>query len=248
MAEQRLYQKVADKILDMITSGSYPPGTRLPGERELADRFDVSRVVVREAEISLEALGYVEIKVGSGVYVREPSTTDMSRLPTVTAFELTQTRLLFESESAALAARMITDEQIADLERTVERMANASHDSPDGDQADREFHMLIARATGNSVNMHIMENLWRMRTELPQVRKVYSAVCIEDSSHRVDEHDAILNALRERNPEKARAAMRYHFSRLIEALLVASEQQAIEEARRRSSVDREKYLKTAMSH
>ena len=247
MAEQRLYQKVANKILEMITSGSYPPGTRLPGERELADRFEVSRVVIREAEISLEALGHVEIKVGSGVYVREPSSSDFGRLPDVTAFELTQTRLIFESESAALAAKVITDEQISDLERTIERMANASHDSPDGDDADREFHMLIAKATGNAANFHIMENLWRMRTELPEVRKVYSAVCVEDSSHRVDEHAAILDALRDRNPEEARRAMRYHFSRLIEALLVASEQQAIEEARRRSSVNREKYLKTALA-
>jgi len=176
MAEKRLYQKVANKILEMITSGAYPPGTRLPGERELADRFEVSRVVIREAEISLEALGHVEIKVGSGVYVREPEASFSSRLPEVTAFELTQTRLLFESESAALAARMITDEQISDLERTIERMANATHDSPDGDDADREFHILISRATGDSANMHIMENLWHRSTELPEVRQVYSAV------------------------------------------------------------------------
>lgn len=247
MAEKRLYQKVANKILEMITSGSYPPGTRLPGERELADRFDVSRVVVREAEISLEALGHVEIKVGSGVYVREPNTVALNRLPEVTAFELTQTRLIFESESAALAARVITDEQISDLERTIERMANSGHDSPDGDDADREFHLTIAKSTGNAANMYIMENLWRMRTEVPEVRKVYSAVCVEDSAHRVQEHAAILEALRDRDPEEARRAMRHHFSRLIEALLVASEQQAIEEARRRSNLNREKYLQTAMT-
>lgn len=246
MAEQRLYQTVAGKILEMITSGAFPPGTRLPGERELAERFEVSRVVVREAEISLEALGYVEIKVGSGVYVLARDTSDLNRLPRVSAFELTQTRLLFESESAALAAREITDDQIAELEKTIERMANASHDSPDGDEADRDFHLTIAKASGNTANVFIMENLWRMRTEVPEVRKVYSAVCVEDSSHRVDEHAAILDALRERNPEKAREAMRIHFSRLIEALLVASEQQAIEEARQRSSANREKYLKSAL--
>lgn len=247
MAEQRLYQKIADKILEMITSGAFPPGTRLPGERELADRFEVSRVVVREAEISLEALGYVEIKVGSGVYVRKRDTADLSQLPRISAFELTQARLLFESESAALAAHEITDDQIAELERTIERMANARHDSPDGDEADRDFHLTIAKASGNAANLFIMENLWRMRTEIPEVRKVYSAVCVEDSSHRVDEHAAILEALRARNPEQARSAMRVHFSRLIEALLVASEQQAIEEARQRSSANREKYLKTALA-
>lgn len=73
MAEQRLYQKVANKILEMITSGSYPPGTRLPGERELADRFAVSRVVVREAEISLEALVTSRSKLGPAFMYASPT-------------------------------------------------------------------------------------------------------------------------------------------------------------------------------
>ena len=247
MAEKRLYQKVADRIVGMIESGSYPPGTRLPGERELAERFEVSRVVIREAEISLEAIGRVEIKVGSGVYVREPEAGLGGKLPTVSAFELTQTRLLFESESAALAATLITDEQIAELEDTIARMGRASHDSPDGDQADRDFHMLIAKATGNAANVFMMENLWKMRTEVEDVRKVYSAVCVEDSQHRVDEHSEILEGLRSRDPELARKAMRHHFSRLIEALLDASEQQAIQEARQKSSANRERFLKTALA-
>lgn len=247
MADQRLYQKVADKILGMITSGSYPPGIRLPGERELAERLQVSRLVIREAEISLEALGHVEIRVGSGVYVCEPDTTKLGHLPNVTAFELTQARLMFESETAALAARVITAEQITELERAIDLMSDATHDSPDGDDADRSFHMLIAKASGNAANKYIMDSLWRMRTELDDVRRVYSAVCVQGSSHRVEEHEAILDALRERNPEKARSAMRHHFSRLIEALLVASEQQAIEEAKHRSSVDRDKYLTTALT-
>jgi DNA-binding FadR family transcriptional regulator len=247
MAEKRLYQKVADRIVGMIESGSYPPGTRLPGERELAERFEVSRVVIREAEISLEAIGRVEIKVGSGVYVREPEAGLGGKLPTVSAFELTQTRLLFESESAALAATLITDEQIAELEDTIARMGRASHDSPDGDQADRDFHMLIAKATGNAANVFMMENLWKMRTEVEDVRKVYAAVCVEDSQHRVDEHSEILEGLRSRDPELARKAMRHHFSRLIEALLDASEQQAIQEARQKSSANRERFLKTALA-
>lgn len=247
MTEKRLYQKVANQILDMIKSGAFPPGTRLPGERELAEKFEVSRVVIREAEISLEALGFVEIKVGSGVYVCKPKATSIASLPEVSAFELTQTRLLFESESATLAAQMITDKQLEELESTINRMSNATHDMPDGDEADRDFHMLIARATGNTVNIYLMEQMWQMRTEVDAVRQVYSAVCVEDSSHRVEEHYDIFMALKERDPDKARKAMRNHFSRLLEALLVASEQQAIEEARRRSSVNRERFLKTALS-
>jgi DNA-binding FadR family transcriptional regulator len=246
MAEQRLYQKVANKILEMITSGAYPPGTRLPGERELAERFEVSRVVIREAEISLEALGHVEIKVGSGVYVLEPNSARLGRLPSVSAFELTQTRLMFESESAALAATEIAPEQIEELERTIALMENTPQDSPESDEADRVFHLTIAKASGNAANYYIMENLWRMRVELPEVKEMYAAVCVEDTYSRVDEHEAILNALKEGNPDKARKAMRAHFARLIENLLIASEQHAIEEARRRSNANREKYLKASI--
>ena len=69
MSEKRLYHTIAQAILDMIASGAYPPGTRLPGERDLAERFDVSRVVIREAEISLEAIGLLEIKVLSLIHI-----------------------------------------------------------------------------------------------------------------------------------------------------------------------------------
>lgn len=247
MAEKRLYQKIARQILDMIESNAYPPGTRLPGERELAEKLGVSRVVIREAEISLEALGHVDIKVGSGVYVNSREKEELGRLPKVTAFELTQTRLLFESESAALAATEISETEIKVLEQTIEHMEKYPQDSDEADEADRLFHMTIAKASGNTANYFIMENLWRMRVELPDVREMYAAVCVEDSYSRVDEHAAILNALKARNPDQARKAMRAHFSRLIENLLVASEQHAIEEARRRSHANREKYLKSALA-
>ena len=246
MTDKRLYHSVAREILAMIDSGAYPPGTRLPGERELAERFGVSRVVVREAEISLEALGRVEIKVGSGVYVRDSVAANGLALPNVTPFELTQTRLLFESECAALAATLITDQQIAELEKTVQLMATSPVDSPEGEQADKDFHLLIAKATGNAANVFFLQTLWRIRDEVDAVKRVYSAVCHEDASHRVNEHSEVMDALRKRDPEAARSAMRGHFSRLLKALLDVSEQQAIEEARRRSLENRERYLQNGL--
>lgn len=246
MADQRLYQKVANNILALIGSGKYPPGTRLPGERELATQFGVSRVVVREAEIALEALGRVDIRVGSGVYVLEKAIISAGALPNVTAFELTQTRLLFESECAALAATMITDDQLVELEKTIEQMGVAKGTSKDGEDADRNFHQLITKSTRNEANVFFMENLWRMRTEIESVKKVYSAVCVVDSGHRVKEHIEIFEALKKRDAEGARLAMRTHFTRLLEALLDASEQQAIAEARRKVSSDREQFLKSAL--
>lgn len=247
MTEKRLHHTVARSILDLIESGTFPPGTRLPGERDLAKRFDVSRVVIREAEISLEAVGRLEIKVGSGVYVRETPASNGFALPSITPFELTQTRLLFEPACAALAAKVITDEQIAELEATIDVMASAPVDSAEGERADMEFHLLIAKATGNDANVFFLQTLWRMRTEIDVVKRAYSSICHEDPNHRVDEHSEIMTALRERNPQAAREAMRSHFSRLLESLLDVSEQQAIEDARRRSNENRRRYLQDNIS-
>ena len=245
MTEKRLYHTIAHAILEMIASGKYPPGARLPGERDLAEQFGVSRVVIREAEISLEAIGRLEIKVGSGVYVRETEAATGPELPSISPFELTQTRLMFEPECAALAAKIITDEQIEELQATIDLMGSAPVDSPEGEQADMDFHLLIAKATGNEANVFFLKTLWRMRTEIETVKQVYSAVCHEDSSHRVNEHSEIMAALRDRNPEAAREAMREHFSRLQKALLDASEQQAIENAKRKSDADRQRYLQSS---
>jgi len=243
MADKRLYHATVRSILDMIDAEGYSAGTRIPGERALAKQFGVSRVVIREAEIYLEAIGRLSIKGGSGAYVLEQPNAKDSSLPSVTAFGLTQTRLLFESECAALAATVITDNQITELEATVEVMANAPSDSPEGHKADHNFHLLIAKATGNEANVAVLENIWRMRNEIDAVKRVYIAVGDKDSSDRVKEHSDVMNALRNRDPVRARRAMRQHFSRLLKALLDYSEHEAIADVRRKSEENRDLYLR-----
>lgn len=247
MSEKRLYHSIAQSILEMIESGAYPSGKRLPGERALAARFDVSRAVIREAEVSLEATGRLDIRIGSGVFVCELNESSCFKLPKVTPFELTQTRLLFESECAALAATLITDEQLDALRKTIARITQFPDIADGGENADREFHLQIAQATGNAANVFLLQNLWRMRTEIDEIRKAYEGVCFADTSQRVDEHSKILVALSARDPAGARAAMRDHFERLLEALLDTSEQQAIEEVRQHYDANRERYLSLAMA-
>ncbi|MGI9221335.1 MAG: FadR/GntR family transcriptional regulator, partial [Woeseiaceae bacterium] len=124
MTDKRLFHTVADQIKEMINSGAFPPGSRLPGERELAERFEVSRVTIREAEIALQALGYINIKTGSGVYVLDPTDGGIEGWPNLSAFELTEARLLFESEAAALAARHVDDTDLERLEGLITRMSS----------------------------------------------------------------------------------------------------------------------------
>ena len=243
MTAKRLYQDIARKIAELIDEGAYPPGSRLPGERDLAEKFDVSRVTIREAEIALQAMGRLEIKTGSGVYVSEQRPDSPAALPAASAFEVTEARLLIESEAAALAAHNITDAEIARLEELVEQMA--SPDSGVSDEADELFHMTIAAASSNSALVHTVRQLWRMRDDLPQVKATYDAVCLHDTAMRMEEHREIFNALKARDAAGARAAMREHFKRLIETMLDATEAQALAEVQQRASESRERFMAAA---
>ncbi len=238
MTGKRLYHSVAEQIVTMIDDGIFPPNSRLPGERELADQLNVSRVTVREAEIFLQAQGIIQVKTGSGAYVLDPSNYNGS-LPNVSAFELTEARTLFESEAAALAARDISDETLSLLEGYLQKMRGSDREA---ELADRDFHLTIASASGNAAVRYVVELLWRIRMESKPVRKVYDSVCIDDTQAREDEHRAVLDALSNRDPAAARIAMREHFRRLIESMLDVTEEQALEELRRKATESRERFL------
>ena len=242
MSEQRLYHTVSKAIRKLIEQGSYPPGSRLPGERALAEKFEVSRVTVREALISLQTLGLVQIRTGSGVYVPESGAFPPTALPEVSAFELTQARLLFESEAAGLAAQYISDDTLEKLAGLMARM-ESSESEEEADIADRDFHVTIAAASQNRVVQQMVETMWTMRLQQKSIKEAYHAVCSRDEAKRGDEHAEVFEALRARDADASRLAMRKHFRRLIESLLDASEEQALEEVKQRAAATRRRYLK-----
>ena len=245
MKEKPLYQTIADKLVQQIDSGVYSPGSRLPAERELADQFGVSRVTIREAEIALQALGRITIKTGSGVYVEEAAADAERDFPEITAFEVTEARALFESEAAALAAEQIPESTLADLQQLVDLMSDPSRDAAQGERADHEFHRAIAASSNNAAIMYVIETLWKMRDEIEPVKTVYDSVCNTDHSALGREHGEILDALKARDPEASRAAMRAHFQRLLESMLDATHEKAMEELRKQATASRNRYLKSA---
>jgi DNA-binding FadR family transcriptional regulator len=234
MKDKPLYQSIADKLAQQIDDGKYPPGSRLPAERELAESFGVSRVTIREAEIALQALGRIRIKTGSGVYVEDSSSGQGTGFPLITAFELTEARALFESEAAALAAEQMSDETVAELEGLVEIMSSTGRDDEEGELADQQFHRAVAAASNNAAIMYVIEILWKMRDEIAPVKEVYESI-----------HAEIMDAVRARDPAAARIAMREHFRRLLESMLDVTHEQAMEELRRQSTESRNRYLKSA---
>ncbi|MBU6207840.1 MAG: GntR family transcriptional regulator, partial [Alphaproteobacteria bacterium] len=157
----RLYQELARNLFDDLVSGKYAVGDRLPAERDLAEDYGVSRPTVREAIIALEVQGYIDVRVGSGAYVKRLPSAKDEPVFSVTAFELTEARILIEGESAALAANQISPEEFTRLEELVALMADESQDDGAQFEADYAFHTLIARATRNAAILHCVEELWR---------------------------------------------------------------------------------------
>ncbi len=236
---KRLYKSIVDKIVLAIDSGEFPAGGRLPPERELAERYDVSRPTIREAVIALEALERVEVKTGSGIYVLE-STRGWNGIDSaISPFEVTEARAMIEGEAAALAAVMITNEQLAELEVALNEMASPS--ASVYEQADKKFHQIIARATGNKMLDTVVDNLWYVRNHSPTVHHAYQAICEADGNVRVNEHADIFEALRKRDVKAARVAMHQHFSRIINKLVVVTEKEQMDAIQRKMLASRERF-------
>jgi len=235
----KLYRRIADTVAEAIEAGQYRLGDRLPTERELAEQFGVSRPTLREAMIALEMLGMIEARHGLGIYVTgnvRPVVPSAEIDVDVGAFELIEARRLFEGEAAALAATSITDDQLQQLEALMVRMHEEEEVA--GEDADREFHMIIARATGNGAIMATIENLWDWRNRSPLARNILTRARGMGLEPRINEHRRVFEALRARDPHAARQAMRDHLERVIDHLLHATETEAVQKAQQETSARR----------
>lgn len=230
---RKLYQQVAGAIASAITDGQYPVGSRLPSERDLAEEFGVSRPTVREAMIALEIRGLVEARHGSGIYVMEGAEAGAPPLDLdIGAFELTEARRLFEGEACALAASVITDEELAELETILADMVGENSLATSiGEQADRRFHLTIARATRNTAILMVVETLWDIRYRSPLCAAMLTRARQVGVRPLIEDHREILDALIQRDPAAARQVMRAHLGRVIDGLLIATEIDALDRAR-----------------
>jgi DNA-binding FadR family transcriptional regulator len=223
IVNQRLYQQVADSIRKQIQSGSMAPGSRLPSEKLLAQQLGVSRPTVREAMIALEIAGLVEIRTGSGSYVRH---RDSIAAPSVDTgpgpIELLNARMLIEGEIAAEAAQRATAEDLVEIAQTLTEMESIIARGEHSRSADQDFHVRIARASGNDVLASIVGELWAgMFSPLfHQFSERTRLVRRQDAA--LHEHRAIYAALRTHDAIGARAAMRHHLMQ-VQAVLANAE-------------------------
>lgn len=208
---RRLYRHIADQLMQMIRSGDYPPGSRLPAERDLAAELGVSRPSVREALIALEVEGVVEVRGGAGIFVLQPHSAPATALaPLPGPFDLIRARWIVESESACLAATHATPEHLAGMKRALDDMRASPVQNAATLEADQRFHLHIAEASANSALVMLTRQLWDARRGplYLQLESHFSSEQIWRQA--VDEHAEILDAIATRNGRAARAAMRQH--------------------------------------
>jgi GntR family transcriptional repressor for pyruvate dehydrogenase complex len=223
----RIYEHIVDQIHALIREGRWAPGDQIPPERELAERFRVSRTSVREALRALEMQGLIESRQGGGTFVRSADTEAL--VPPLAAAilrgqremtEVLEVRELIEPAVARLAALRATPEHVFELEQTLERQREAiAHDRPFVDE-DTAFHYTLARAADN----HILLRLHNVILDvLRESRQTYLHVP-DRPQMSLRGHEAILDAVREHDGEGAHRASLAHITQVRDGILKAMNQ------------------------
>jgi GntR family transcriptional repressor for pyruvate dehydrogenase complex len=221
----RISSMIVDQIRVLIRDGQLSAGDRLPSERELGERFGVSRVTVREALRGLEANGLVTIKVGAngGAFVTAPTSalvgeglSDLLSLSVVTPVEVTEARQVLELAIVPLVCERADEEDIAALTEICDRADAALHSDVEYPVSlSAEFHTRMAQATHNpavamfaqSFHGPMLASLLRAQEEDPKVGVLGTT-----------EHREFVAAVQQRDVEKATAVMREHLARTAERL------------------------------
>ena len=225
----RLSDRIYEDILRRIVSGHLPTGSRLPPENDLCRMFAVSRPIVRQALSRLRDEGLLESRKGSGSFIASQGAGGNDDLATrgridewVKLFEF---RMTFEPTAAELAARVGTDEQIRHIRHAVDAFKDMTERGEVGHFRDSSLHIAVAEATDNpffgralgvvrleiDLSAYLARHLTRRPMDYNRLPAVYA------------EHEAIVQAVEQRDPEGARRAMAHHMEKAREFMLESAE-------------------------
>lgn len=235
----RLYKQIVEQLKTQILRGDYSLSnaeqSALPPERELAKLLNVSRTSVREAIIALEVEGWVEVKLGSGVYVKTPLPKQASPSPAppidpmiapylpdeeeMSPFSLLNARLHIEPESAALAAKNWDDFSLEGIQQAYLLNVQDNFAGSHYHLGDRLFHIRIAEASGNDAYAAILRLFLghRYGAMFSRLQHLFTPKDMPFRSQA--EHLNILIQIQKRDEEGARAAMRSHLENVINTFL-----------------------------
>jgi len=224
----RLYESVTEQIIQLIKSNELKPGDKLPPERELADKFSISRASLREAFRVLESRGLIKSTPGGGRFIREINKDTLIDTENVilnleksSLLELLEAREIFEVKIVELAVERATIEDVREIEANFYKMCRGVEkedvDTEDAEKTelDTEFHLAIARASRNFVFINIM----RLHFELlKNIRnKTWQIPGRQEDNQK--EHLAIFRAVKEHDSKKAAKAMLNHLRNIKKVII-----------------------------
>lgn len=205
-------QALLERLTSELLEGGAKPGAKLPSERQLSERFHISRPVVREVLRELQERGLVEISPGRGTFVRSVGALDAGRLVEVlyrrgqtTPRQLVEARAMLEGQAARLAAERATDDDVAAMRRALEGFDSASGVIGRA-KADIAFHSLVARASHNPV----LDIMFGSISGLVFEQMLRSLDDPEVAARGVPYHRQVLEAIERRDASAAEAAMTGH--------------------------------------
>lgn len=212
--QKKVSFQIVDQIKALITNGKLKPGDSLPPERELMKVFNVSRPTLREALNMLATMGFVQMSQRQRTKVKSlvPNniTEPLSRLlkeDIKTSLELVESRAIIETANAQLAASRATEEDIARLDQSIEDMRKKLEKDASLIDEDAGFHLAIAEATHNKIQTHLMFSIYDLLKE-----KVGLCYYDDEADHILQQHCKIVEAIKNKDEEKARQGMEEHLS------------------------------------
>lgn len=221
-----LVGEIVSSLAASIRAGELTPGEKLPTEAEIMAQFDVSRTVVRESLSKLQASGLVKTRHGIGTFVLSPEESGNFKIAaddfaTITdVISVLELRISLETEAAGLAAQRRTPDNLVALETALHAFRDSINRDSDAVPPDFQFHMEIAHSTGNRHFADLMTYLGTMIIPRTRVNTAHNAPegRLKYLQRVNTEHESIYNAIRDQDPEAARAAMRTHLSNSRERL------------------------------
>ncbi len=210
---ERLYVRVSHDIKRYLLAQNLVEGDRLPSETELSKELGVSRATIREAIVALEVSGILAVKRNFGAVVLNLSEELPPQVISSEAgpFEQIQVRMLLEPEAARLAALNRTTRQCDGMEQAIEMMVGENQAGFTSEEGDMQFHLIIAKASKNSLLQSHIESLWEMRDKGKLWPQLQRSVDLNVTRTRaVFQHMRILEAVRSQNAERARQMMKEH--------------------------------------
>ncbi|QBI02667.1 FadR/GntR family transcriptional regulator [Pseudoduganella albidiflava] len=230
---RNLAHAVISYVTDLIRDGRIVPGEKVPSEAEIIQALGVSRSVVREAMSQLQATGVVETRQGKGTFVLDRSVQPMglqvpAEMRQHDVLAILELRLSLETESAGLAARRRSEQQLARIRAALDIFLAQCDEGRNNAANDTEFHLSIAQASGNTYLYDVLSHL--SKELLPRARALLSDLPRDTPDVFIErvrrEHEDIYGAIARQDAESARAAMHTHLNNSRERLRRALEAHA----------------------